>query len=70
MLRNGGNNIIKKYLFLGPALSGSLIEGIGFKAMLFGIGVICFLYGPLLIALKDPPVRTEQERQEVTVKIL
>jgi hypothetical protein len=52
---------------LGPALSGSLVEGVGFKAMLFGIAIICFLYGPLLYFLKNPPHRTEQEKAETTV---
>ena len=53
---------------LGPALSGTLVETIGFKAMLICIGIICFLYGPLLLALKNPPIRTEEEKQEATVK--
>lgn len=52
----------------GPALSGSLVEGIGFPAMLFGIGVISILYCPVLFFLKNPPVRTEQEKQETSVK--
>ncbi|CAM6053405.1 unnamed protein product [Sphagnum tenellum] len=54
---------------IGPALSGSLVEGIGFKAMLFGIGFICCLYGPLLAFLKNPPVRSEQEKQEASVNM-
>ncbi|TRY76800.1 hypothetical protein TCAL_10459 [Tigriopus californicus] len=49
---------------IGPALSGNLVKAIGFKAMLTGIGVVCFLYGPLLILLKNPPPKTEQEKQE------
>jgi len=48
-------------------LSGSLVEGVGFKAMLIGIALICFLYGPLLFFLKNPPPKTEQEKQETTV---
>lgn len=51
---------------VGPALSGSLVEGIGFRAMLIGIAFICFLYGPMLFFLKNPPPRTEQEKQETT----
>ena len=51
----------------GPALSGSLVQGIGFRAMMIGIAVICFLYGPLLYFLKDPKPRTEQEKQETSV---
>jgi len=49
---------------IGPALSGSLVESIGFKNMLLGIGFICFLYCPVLLMLKDPPHRTEQEKME------
>ena len=53
---------------VGPALSGSLVQQFGFKAMMIGIGIISFFYGPLLILLKDPPPRTEQDKQETTVK--
>ena len=52
---------------VGPALSGSLVQGIGFKPMLIGMGIICFIYGPFLMMLKDVPVRTEQEKQEIAV---
>merc|ERR1711981_1373392 len=51
---------------VGPALSGSLVQKFGFKAMMIGIGIISFIYGPLLVFLKDPPCRTEQEKQETT----
>merc|ERR1719340_23922 len=51
---------------VGPALSGSLVQAMGFKAMMIGIGIISFFYGPLLILLKDPPPRTEQDKQETT----
>lgn len=51
---------------VGPALSGTLVQHFGFKAMMVGIGIISFIYGPLLIFLKDPPLRTEQEKQETT----
>ena len=43
------------------------MEGIGFRAMMIGIAIICFLYGPLLYFLKDPKPRTEQEKQETSV---
>lgn len=49
---------------VGPALSGSLVQGIGFEKMLIGIAIICFLYGPMLCALKDVPPKTDQEKQE------
>ena len=42
-------------------MSGSLVESVGFKSMMVGMGVICFLYAPLLIWLKDLPPRTEEE---------
>lgn len=51
---------------VGPALSGSLVQHFGFKAMMIGIGIISFFYGPLLFLLKDPPHRTEQDKQETT----
>ena len=52
---------------VGPALSGSLVQALGFKTMMVGIGLISFCYGPLLVLLKDPPPRSEQEKQETTV---
>ena len=57
-------------MFPGPALSGSLVQGIGFEKMLIGIAIICFLYGPLLFALKEVPPRTQQEKQETSVSIV
>merc|ERR1719158_1232753 len=51
---------------VGPALSGSLVQGIGFEKMLIVIAIICFLYGPLLFALKEVPPRTQQEKQETS----
>ncbi|CAB4067822.1 SLC18A1_2 [Lepeophtheirus salmonis] len=51
---------------VGPALSGSIVREYGFKAMLFGIGLLCFIYGPFLFLLKDPPPRSEQEKWEST----
>ena len=58
------------FFITGPALSGSLVQGIGFEKMLIGIAIICFLYGPLLFALKEVPPRTQQEKQETSVCIL
>merc|ERR1719471_2583890 len=49
---------------VGPALSGSLVKTFGFGAMLTGCGIVCFAYCPFLVMLKDPPHRTEQERDE------
>jgi len=49
---------------VGPALSGTLVKDFGFTSMLVGCGFICFLYCPLLLFLKDPPSRSDQEKQE------
>jgi len=49
---------------IGPALSGSLVKKFGFGAMLTGCGFVCFLYMPLLVLLRDPPHKTQQERDE------
>lgn len=49
---------------VGPALSGTLVKKFGFGNMLIGCGCLCFLYCPFLMALKDPPHRTQQERDE------
>jgi len=46
---------------VGPALSGSLVKSIGFEWMLFGIAMLCFLYAPLLILLKNPPTSDEKK---------
>jgi len=51
---------------VGPALSGTLVKDFGFASMLVGIGFICFLYCPLLLLLRDPPGRSEQEKQETS----
>lgn len=49
---------------IGPALSGTLVKEYGFQKMLVGVAVICLLYCPLLLMLKDPPSKTEQEKAE------
>jgi len=43
------------------------VETVGFKAMLCIIGVVCLLYSPFLYLLKNPPVRSEQEKAEASV---
>jgi len=49
---------------IGPALSGTLVKEYGFQKMLVGVAVICLLYCPLLLMLKDPPSKTDQEKAE------
>jgi DHA1 family solute carrier family 18 vesicular amine transporter 1/2 len=49
---------------IGPSLSGVLVRSVGFTAMMTGTGFICILYCPLLYFLKDPPHKTEEEKQE------
>merc|ERR1719187_617098 len=49
---------------IGPALSGSLVKSFGFGNMLIGCGIVCFLYCPLLLLLRDPPGKTQQEKDE------
>jgi DHA1 family solute carrier family 18 vesicular amine transporter 1/2 len=46
---------------VGPALSGTLVNTIGFEWMLVGIAVLCFLYAPLLTFLKSPPTKEEKK---------
>jgi len=60
---------LKYVKHLGPALSGSLVKAVGFKAMLITVGIVSIIYGPLLFMLKNPPPRTDQEKQESAVSI-
>ncbi|XP_063987021.1 synaptic vesicular amine transporter [Diachasmimorpha longicaudata] len=46
---------------IGPALSGTLVNTIGFEWMLFGIAILCFLYAPLMYFLKAPPTKEEKK---------
>ncbi|XP_064097958.1 synaptic vesicular amine transporter-like isoform X1 [Macrobrachium nipponense] len=48
---------------IGPALSGTLVQTLGFEWMLYGIAIINFLYGPLMYCLKSPPAKNHGERQ-------
>ncbi|XP_070499948.1 synaptic vesicular amine transporter isoform X2 [Chironomus tepperi] len=50
---------------IGPALSGTLVKNIGFEWMMFGIGILCFVYAPLLLFLKAPPTK-EEKKQLIT----
>lgn len=46
---------------IGPALSGTLVNSIGFEWMLVGIAIICFIYAPLLLLLRNPPTKEEKK---------
>lgn len=52
----------------GPALSGTLVELIGFEGLIITTALICFAFAPLLIMLKDPPARqlSDSQLQEQT----
>ncbi len=47
-------------LSTGPAMSGTLVQTIGFEWMLFGIALLNFAYAPLLFMLRAPPTKEEQ----------
>ncbi|XP_034940472.1 synaptic vesicular amine transporter-like [Chelonus insularis] len=46
---------------IGPALSGTLVNSIGFAWMLFGTAILCFIYAPLMYLLKSPPTKEEKK---------
>uniref|UniRef100_A0A182JLJ3 Major facilitator superfamily (MFS) profile domain-containing protein n=1 Tax=Anopheles atroparvus TaxID=41427 RepID=A0A182JLJ3_ANOAO len=46
---------------IGPALSGTLVNTIGFEWMLVGIAILCFAYAPLLTFLRAPPTKEEKK---------
>lgn len=37
------------------------MKNIGFEWMMFGIGILCFCYAPLLLLLKAPPTKEEKK---------
>ncbi|XP_044003179.1 synaptic vesicular amine transporter isoform X2 [Aphidius gifuensis] len=46
---------------IGPALSGTLVNTIGFEWMLFGIAILCFIYAPFMYLLRAPPTKEEKK---------
>ncbi|RLU20316.1 hypothetical protein DMN91_006924 [Ooceraea biroi] len=46
---------------IGPALSGTLVNSIGFEWMLFGIAMLNFAYAPLMYFLRAPPTKEEKK---------
>lgn len=47
----------------GPALSGTLVELVGFEGLVITTALICFAFAPLLFLLRDPPARQVSETQ-------
>lgn len=37
------------------------MKNIGFEWMMFGVGILCFCYAPLLMFLKAPPTKEEKK---------
>lgn len=48
---------------LGPALSGTLVELVGFEGLIITTALICFGFAPLLLLLRNPPARQVNEAQ-------
>ncbi|KAH0945013.1 hypothetical protein HN011_005027 [Eciton burchellii] len=46
---------------IGPALSGTLVNSIGFEWMLFGIAILNFIYAPFMYFLRAPPTKEEKK---------
>ncbi|XP_013774870.2 synaptic vesicular amine transporter-like [Limulus polyphemus] len=46
---------------LGPAFGGGVMQAIGFRGLMCVISVVCFLYCPLMIVLRKPPAREENQ---------
>ncbi|KER25827.1 hypothetical protein T265_06799 [Opisthorchis viverrini] len=43
----------------GPIVSGSMVQTVGFSWMLWFISIVCALYSPLTLLLRNPPRRDE-----------
>ncbi|XP_022201176.1 synaptic vesicular amine transporter isoform X1 [Nilaparvata lugens] len=46
---------------IGPAMSGTLVNTIGFEWMLFSIAILDFMYAPFLCLLRNPPTKEEKK---------
>ncbi|GAA51459.1 Synaptic vesicular amine transporter [Clonorchis sinensis] len=44
---------------IGPIVSGSMVQTVGFSWMLWFISIVCALYSPLTLLLRNPPRRDE-----------
>lgn len=54
-------NVMTVLCSKGPAMSGTLVNTIGFEWMLFGIAILTFAYAPLMIILRNPPTKEEKK---------
>ncbi|BHF66378.1 hypothetical protein SprV_0200939500 [Sparganum proliferum] len=46
---------------IGPAVSGSLAQSVGFSWTVWGIAIVSLVYGPFLLFLRNPPRREETQ---------
>nr|QQY02554.1 synaptic vesicular amine transporter [Cryptocotyle lingua] len=44
---------------IGPIISGSMVQTVGFSWMLWFISIVCVVYAPLTLLLRNPPKREE-----------
>ncbi|XP_052224886.1 synaptic vesicular amine transporter-like [Dreissena polymorpha] len=45
---------------IGPMLSGSIVKAIGFSWMLWITAILCLIYAPLIVFLRNPPGKEEK----------
>ncbi|BHF84538.1 hypothetical protein SprV_0902768900 [Sparganum proliferum] len=49
---------------IGPAVSGSLVQAVGFSWTIWGLAIVTVVYAPLLIVLRNPPANKETQLNE------
>jgi len=54
---------------IGPALSGGIIMAVGFHWMMWIIGILNFLYAPLMLFLRHPPGKEEEQALMMSTSI-
>nr|VZI34019.1 unnamed protein product [Spirometra erinaceieuropaei] len=47
---------------IGPVISGSLVQTVGFSWTLWGLAIVTVAYAPLLLVLRNPPGSKETQR--------
>src|SRR6218665_2766812 len=45
---------------IGPALAGTLVKYFGFDGLCMTTALVCFLFAPLMFALRNPPSSVER----------